>query len=458
VKIEQTIIDNLIYNEEFSRKALPFLEMDYFTSHAEQQIFKIVNAFVGTYNKLPTKEVLAVSLEKLKGLTEDQYKEIKERIDGLEDNKTSNVEWLIEETEKYCQDRAVYNAIMDSIQIIDNKKKDIGRGAIPELLTKALGVSFDTNIGHDYIEDAETRYEFYHRKDVRIEFDVELINTITKGGLKKKTLNVLLAGSGVGKSALMCHFAANNIGQGKNVLYITMEMSEEEICKRIDANRMNVTMDDLDTMPKDTFIKRINSLKSKNIGKLIVKEYPTSSAGAAHFRHLLNELRLKKNFVPDVIYIDYINICSSTRMKMGGSVNSYSYIKSIAEEIRALSVEFNVPIVSATQSNRDGYGTSDMDLTNTSESMGLVHTVDIMLALISTEELEGMNQIMIKQLKNRYADLNKHRRFVVGIDRSRMKLYDVDDAEQEDVHESGFQKPGLSSPEAKRDFSKLKLE
>jgi len=354
-KIEQTIINNLICSEEYARKALPFLELNYFTSNSEKQLFKIINAFVETYNKMPTKEVISVSIDKLKGLSEDQYKEVKERVDNLVDLQPENIDWLLQETEKHCQDKAIYNAIVDSIEIIDNEKKDIGRGAIPELLTKALSVSFDTNIGHDYTEDAESRYEFYHRKDTRVEFDIELLNNITKGGLKNKTLAVLLAGSGVGKSALMCHFAANNIGQGKNVLYITMEMSEEEISKRIDANRMNVTMDDLEIMPKETFLKKISSLKSKGIGKLIVKEYPTSSAGSAHFRHLLNELRLKKNFVPDIIYVDYINICSSSRIKMGGSVNSYSYIKSIAEEIRALAVEFNVPIVSATQSNRDGY-------------------------------------------------------------------------------------------------------
>lgn len=454
MKIEETINNNLICNEEYARKAIPFIELDYFSSQTEKQLFKITNAFLETYNKLPTKEVMAIAVDKLKGLSEDQYKELTSRISGLTELKPENTEWLLEETEKYCQDRAVYNAIMDSIQIIDNKKKDIGRGSIPELLIKALGVSFDTNIGHDYIEDAESRYEFYHKEDLRIPFDVDLLNKITKGGLKKKTFNILLAASGVGKSALMCHFAANNLSQGKNVLYITMEMSEEEISKRIDANRMNVTMDDLEIMPKDIFLKKIDNIKKKGVGRLIVKEYPTSSAGAGHFRHLLNELKLKKNFVPDIVYIDYINICSSSRMKMGGSVNSYTYIKSIAEELRALAVEYNIPIVSATQSNRDGYESSDMDLTNTSESMGLVHTVDLMIALISTEELENLGQIMIKQLKNRYSDLNNHRRFVVGIDRSRMKLYDVDAKAQEDVHESGFQKSQFGN---KKDVSGLRL-
>lgn len=453
MKIEETIINNLVCNEEYSRKALPFLEMDYFTSQTEKQLFKVVNAFVETYNKLPTQQVMSVAVEKLKGLTEEQYKELKDRVNTFVDVKPDDTVWLMEETEKYCQDRAVYNAIMDSIQIIDNKKKDIGRGAIPELLTKALSVSFDTNIGHDFLENAEDRYDFYHRKEVKVPFDIDLLNKITKGGLNKKTFNILMAASGVGKTAFMCHFAASNLTLGKNVLYISMEMSEERIAERIDANLLNLTMDELEMLPKDVYLKKIERVKEKVSGRLIVKEYPTSSAGAAHFRHLLNELRMKKNFVPDVVYIDYLNICASTRMKMGGSVNSYTYIKSIAEELRALAVEFNVPIVSATQSNRDGYSNSDVDLTNTSESMGLVHTADIMLGIISTEELEDMGQIMIKQLKNRYNDLSMHRKFVVGIDRSKMKLFNLDDRAQEDVHDSGFEK----QPEGKKDFSGLRL-
>lgn len=453
MKIEQTIVNNLICNEEYSRKALPFLELDYFTSNTEKQLFKIVNAFIDTYNKLPTKEVMAVAVDKLKGLTEDQYKEVKERIDTLVDIQPENTEWLLTETEKHCQDRAIYNAIMDSIEIMDNKKKDIGRGAIPELLSKALSVSFDTNIGHDFYENVSDRYDFYHRKEARLPFDIDLLNKITKGGLTRKTLNVLAAASGVGKTALMCHFAASNLSLGKNVLYISMEMSEERIAERIDANLLNMTMDELELLPKDVYVKKIERMKEKVAGRLIIKEYPTSSAGAAHFRHLLNELRLKKNFVPDVVYIDYLNICASTRMKMGGSVNSYTYVKSIAEELRALAVEFNLPIISATQLNRDGYNNSDVDLTNTSESMGLVHTVDLMLGLISTEELEDMNQIMIKQLKNRYNDLSQHRKFVVGIDRGKMKIYNLEDKAQEDVHDSGFQKQS----DGKKDFSGLRL-
>ena len=459
MKLEETIVNNLICNEEYSRKALPFLQMDYFTSDTEKQLYKIVNAFIETYNKLPTKEVLGVAIEKLKGLTEDQYKALADRVGQMENLKSENSEWLLEETEKHCQDRAIYNAIMDSIQIIDNKKKDIGRGAIPELLSKALSVSFDTNIGHDFMENAADRYEYYHRTESKLPFDIDLLNTITKGGLKRKTFNILMAATGIGKSLFMCHFAAANMMQGKNVLYITMEMSEEETAKRVDCNLMNISMDDLDLLPKDTYIKKMQKLNSKVMGKLIIKEYPTSSAGAAHFRHLLNELKLKKNFEPDVVYVDYLNICSSSRVKLGGSMNSYGYIKAIAEELRALAVEFNVPIVSATQYNRDGYGNSDVDLTNTSESMGITHTADLILALISTEELEDSKQIMIKQLKNRYNDLSQHRRFVIGIERGKMKLHDLEDSQQQNVHESGFPKDQNAKPDlGKRDFSKLKLE
>lgn len=459
MKLEETIVNNLICNEEYSRKALPFLQIDYFTSDTEKHLYKIVNAFIETYNKLPTKEVLGVAIEKLKGLTEDQYKALADRVGQMENLKSENSDWLLEETEKHCQDRAIYNAIMDSIQIIDNKKKDIGRGAIPELLSKALSVSFDTNIGHDFMENAADRYDYYHRTESKLPFDIDLLNTITKGGLKRKTFNILMAATGIGKSLFMCHFAAANIAQGKNVLYVTMEMSEEETAKRVDCNLLNISMDDLDLLPKETYIKKMEKLNSKVMGKLIIKEYPTSSAGAAHFRHLLNELKLKKNFEPDVVYIDYLNICSSSRVKLGGSMNSYGYIKAIAEELRALAVEFNVPIVSATQYNRDGYGNSDVDLTNTSESMGITHTADLILALISTEELEDSKQIMIKQLKNRYNDLSQHRRFVIGIERGKMKLHDLDNSQQENVHESGFQKQDSGpKPEGKRDFSKLKLE
>ncbi|MCA6383873.1 MAG: AAA family ATPase, partial [Cytophagales bacterium] len=412
------------------------------------------------YNRLPSKEVLNISIEKIRGLTEDQYKSLKDRIETIDVSKADNTEWLIQETEKYCQDRAIYNAIMDSIQILDNKKKDIGKGAIPDLLTKALSVSFDTNIGHDFLDNAEARYEFYHKQEVKVPFDIDLLNKITKGGLGKKTFNILMAATGVGKTAFMCHFAASNLTLGKNVLYISMEMSEERIAERIDANLLNMTIDDLQLLPKDSYISKLQKLQEKISGRLIIKEYPTSSAGSSHFRHLLNELKMKKNFIPDVIYIDYLNICSSSRIKMGGSVNSYGYVKAIAEELRALAVEFNVPIVSATQYNRDGYGNSDVDLTNTSESMGITHTADLILALISTEELEDLKQIMVKQLKNRYNDLSMHRRFVVGIDRARMKILDVDSSQQSNIHESGFTKMDdtkQKNDKPKLDFSRLKL-
>jgi replicative DNA helicase len=455
--IERTIINNLISNEEFTRKALPFIHVDYFSDPTEKRLFKIINLFVDSYNKLPTKEVLTVSLEKLKGLTEDQYKSLRDRIETIDPTKVDNTDWLIEETEKYCQDRAIYNAIMDSIQIIDNKKKDIGRGAIPDLLTKALSVSFDTNIGHDFLDSAEARYDFYHKQEVKVPFDIDLLNKITKGGLGKKTFNILMAATGVGKTAFMCHFAATNLTMGKNVLYISMEMSEERIAERIDANLLNMTIDDLQLLPKDVYVSKIQKIKEKISGRLIIKEYPTSSAGSSHFRHLLNELKLKKNFIPDVIYIDYLNICSSSRVKLGGSMNSYGYVKAIAEELRALAVEFNVPIVSATQYNRDGYGNSDVDLTNTSESMGITHTADLILALISTEELEDLKQIMVKQLKNRYNDLSLHRRFVVGIDRAKMKILDIDTSNQKGIHESGFAPEPESKPKPKMDFSRLKL-
>lgn len=453
-KIEESIINNLISNEEYSRKALPFIRREYFEADTEKNLFKIISAFVDTYNKLPSKEVLHIAVEKLNGLTEDQYKALKDRVNNIDPIKVDNIEWLLDETEKYCQDRAVYNAIMESIQIITDDGKNVGRGEIPELLTQALSVSFDTNIGHDFLENAEQRFEFYHQQEVRIPFDLELLNRITKGGLPKKTLTVLMASSGLGKSLFMCHFAAANLMQNKNVLYISMEMSEEQIAERIDANLMNISIDDMMALPKEAYLKKIDRIKEKAKGKLIVKQYPTSSAHSAHFRHLINELKLKKNFIPDIIYVDYINICASSRTKIGGSVNSYSYIKSITEELRGLAVEFNVPIVSATQSNRDGYANSDVDMTNISESMGLVHTVDILLALIGTEELENMNQIMVKQLKNRYNDISNPRRFVLGIDRSKMKLYNVESSAQEDIHESGYEKPA----DNKRDFSKLKFE
>lgn len=436
MKIEQTIIDNLICNEDFARKVIPFLEKDYFTSFTEQSLYRIIDTFVQTYNKIPNKNILEIAVDKLNGLTEDQYKDLRGRVDGMSELTLENTEWLLDETEKYCRDRALFNAINESIQILGDKKSDISRGIIPELLSKALSISFDTHIGHDYFDDAEARYDFYHQDDFRIPFDIDILNKITKGGLKRKTLNFLIAASGVGKTALMCHFAAANLMHGKNVLYITLEMSEEMISQRIDANLMDIVLDDIDKMPKDVYLKRIESIRAKTPGRLVVQEYPTSSAGASHFRHLLNELKIKKGFVPDIIYVDYLNICASSRIKIGSPGGSYIYVKSIAEEIRALAVEFNVPIVTATQFNRDGYNVTDVDLTATSESMGIVHTADLVLGLISTEELEAEKKIMIKQLKNRYGDMNYYKKFVVGIDKSRMKLFDVAENDNEPLEDN----------------------
>jgi replicative DNA helicase len=451
-KLEETIIDNLICNEEYSRAALPFIQKDYFESWTEQQLFKIISAFIETYNRLPTREVMSIAAEKLGGLTENQYKDIKDRVDNINWEKSDNLQYLLDETEKYCQDRAIYNAITESIQIItDEGKSNVGRGQIPNLLTDALSVSFDTHIGHDFIDNAEERYDFYHKQEARIPFDIDLLNKITKGGLPRKSLSVLMAESGLGKTLFMCHFAAANLIQNKNVLYITLEMSEERIAERIDANLLNVTCSELAEMPKEMYLKKMERLKEKVKGKLIIKEYPTTSASAAHFRHLLTELKLKKKFVPDIIYVDYINICASSKTKIGNNMGSYGYIKSIAEEIRALAVEFDVAIVSATQSNKSGYNSTDLDATNVAESIGLLHTLDLLLGIIGTEELENMNQIMIKQIKNRYNDVSYNRRFVLGIDRPRMRLYNVENSAQEDIHESGFDK----NSEKSHDFSSL---
>jgi replicative DNA helicase len=430
--IEKTILSHLIYNEPYSRKVLPFLKDDYFHSQTDKAIYNLIKMYIDKYNALPTKEVLHLELDNKDGISETTFKDAKTLIDDLafEDTK---IEWLLDSTEKFCQEKAVYNAIMASIKILEDKKGEQSKGAIPNLLSEALGVSFDVSIGHDYFINSDDRFEFYHRKEERIPFDLEYMNKITKGGLVKKSLNIALAGTGVGKSLFMCHCAANNLAQGKNVLYITMEMAEEKIAERIDANLLNVTVDELSILPKDVYDKKINRVKEKTVGKLIIKEYPTASAGSAHFRHLLNELRIKRNFIPDIIYIDYLNICCSSRIKSGANVNSYTYIKAIAEELRGLGVEFNVPIFSATQTTRSGYGNSDVELTDTSESFGLPATADLMFALISSEKLESFNQIMIKQLKNRYNDPTMFKKFVVGIDRAKMRLYDVEQSAQDDI-------------------------
>ena len=429
--IEQLIFSNLIFNETYARKSLPFLKDDYFQSRTDKTLFNLVSDYVEKYNSLPTKEALAIEISNVKGLSDDEVKLLKQQVTDVSEDKT-DIEWLYDQTEKFCQDKAVYNAVMDSINILDGKGGQ-DKGAIPDILSKALAVSFDTHIGHDFLEGSDERYEYYHRKESRLPFDLDYFNLITKGGLPKKTLNIALAGTGVGKSLFMCHCAAANLSQGSNVLYITMEMAEEKIAERIDANLLNEAIDMLSMLPKDVYDKKIERIKSKTPGKLIIKEYPTASAGSNHFRHLLNELKLKRNFKPDIIYIDYLNICMSSRLKFGANVNSYTYVKSIAEELRGLAVEFNVPIVSATQTTRSGYSNTDVGLEDTSESFGLPATADLMFALITSEELEGLGQIMVKQLKNRYNDPFFHRKFVVGVDKSKMKLYNVEQSAQDDI-------------------------
>lgn len=432
MKLETLILTNLLNDDSYLRKTLPFLKEEYFSNTTERNIVKKIQTFVNEYNAAPTVEALHIIFQNDKSLTEGEYSEVTEILSSF-GSQEINQEWLLNETEKFCKDKAVYNAIVQSIQIIDGKDKKYTNEAIPDILKDALAVSFDNSVGHDYLKDSDSRFEFYHREEEKLSFDLEMFNKITKGGIPNKTLNIALAGTGVGKSLFMCHMAASSLSQGKNVLYITMEMAEERIAERIDANLMNVTMDDLKNLPKQMFDDRISRIKNKTEGKLIIKEYPTASAHAGHFRALLNELNLKKEFHPDIIFIDYLNICASSRFKMSGSVNSYIYIKGIAEELRGLAVEFNVPIVSATQTTRSGYANSDVELTDTSESFGLPATADFMFALISTEDLDKLGQIMVKQLKNRYADPNLHKRFVVGVDRAKMRLYDLDPSAQKNL-------------------------
>ena len=430
MRIEQTILRHLVHKENFARKALPFLRDEYFSDSSERLIYHRINEFVQKYNDIPSREALEIDLEQIKNLSEDQYSGCVDIIKSLEEPEPVDDQWLIDETERFCQDRAIYNAIMDSIGIIDGKDKDRTKGSIPEILTSALAVSFDSHIGHDFLEDYEDRFDFYHRVEERIPFDLEMLNTITRGGLPRKSLNIILAGTGVGKTLAMCHMAASNLVLGKNVLYITMEMAEEKIAERIDANLLNVAVDELTQLPKDSYEKKVERVRNKTVGKLIIKEFPTASAHVGHLRHLLNELQLKRSFVPDIIYIDYLNICLSARIKAGANVNSYTYVKAIAEELRGLAVEKNLPIVSATQTTRTGYSNSDPGLEDTSESFGLPATADFMIALVSSDQLSDLNQIMIKQLKNRYNDPTINRRFVVGVDRAKMRMYDLDDSAQ----------------------------
>jgi len=428
--LEQTILRNLLTDEDYMRKVLPFIKPDYFEG-IYRILFREAGKFVAKYNKLPSAESFKIELDQSDKLSDEQYNLSMEIVPQLFSNDKVDNKWLLDTTEKWCQDRAIYNAIMESISIIDGKHEQLTKGALPDLLTKALGVGFDLQVGHDYTENAEERYEFYHTEEDRLPFDLEYFNTITKGGVPRKTLNIALAGTGVGKSLFMCHVAASSLVQGQNVLYITMEMAEERIAERIDANLLNIPIDQLDKISKDQFTTKVNDIARKTTGKLIIKEYPTGSAHSGHFRALLNELKLKRQFEPDLIFIDYLNICASSRMKgMGGAINSYSYIKAIAEELRGLAVEFDLPIFSATQTTRSGFSNSDVGLEDTSESFGLPATADLMFALISTEELDKQGQFMVKQLKNRYNDPTKHKRFVIGVDRSKMRLYDVEESEQ----------------------------
>ena len=428
--LNKTILRSLLTNEEYLRKVVPFLKPNYFEGSLKV-IFKQVAAFVDKHNTLPTLEAFRIDLEQNEKVSDDMFTEVSALLPEVFSSVDIDQDFLLEKTENWCQERALHIAIMESINILDGKSETMTKNAIPEILSEALGVAFDTNIGHDYIDNAEDRFEFYNRVEDKLPFDIELLNKITKGGLPDKTLNIALAGTGVGKSLFMCHVGANALLQGKNVLYITMEMAEERIAERIDANLLDIPIDQLDKMPKAMFTEKVNNLAKKTVGKLIVKEYPTGSAHVGHFRALLKELKLKRSFIPDIIFIDYLNICSSSRMKsMGGAINSYTYIKAIAEELRGLAVEFGVPVLSATQTTRSGYGNSDPGLEDTSESFGLPATADLMFALVSNEELDQSGQIMVKQLKNRYNDPNKNKRFVVGIDRSKMRLYDVEPSDQ----------------------------
>ena len=454
--VEFLILRNLLHNEEYVRKVIPFIKADYFENRSQKIVYEEILKFVEQYNKPVTKEILCIETEKRQDITDGDYKEITQLISSLEEAPTE-FDWLVSTTEKWCRDRAIYLALMESIQIADGQDEKKNRDAIPTILSDALAVSFDTHVGHDYLQDYEARYESYHKKEDKTEFDLEYFNKITKGGLPNKTLNIALAGTGVGKSLFMCHVAASALLNGKNVLYITLEMAEEKIAERIDANLLNVPIQEISDLPKMMYESKVTKLSEKTQGTLIIKEYPTASAHAGHFRGLLNELAIKKSFRPDIIFIDYLNICASSRYRGNLSVNSYSYIKAIAEELRGLAVEANVPIVSATQTTRSGYGSSDVELTDTSESFGLPATADFMFALISTEELEELGQIMVKQLKNRYNDPTVYKRFIVGIDRAKMRLYDCEQTAQTDVVDSGQDEEYTYEDKPKKSFDGFKF-
>ena len=455
MNLEVTILNNLISNEEFTRKVLPFLKSDYFTVRSYKIIFAEIHEYISNYNALPSLNALSIECQERTDLSESQFKDIMEVLSGLS-NEKAELDWIIDSTEKWCQERAIYLSLMESVKIADGQDEKRDKGAIPQILSDALGVSFDQNVGHDYLQNYEERYDFYHKTEEKIPFDLEFFNKITKGGLPNKTLNVALAGTGVGKSLFMCHVTSSCLLQGKNVLYITMEMAEEKIAERIDANLLNVPIQKLHDLPRAMYENKISALSKKTQGKLIIKEYPTASAHVGHFKALLNELELKRNIKPDIIFVDYLNICASQRYK-GSIVNSYTYVKAIAEELRGLAVETNVPIVSATQTTRSGFGSSDVDLTDTSESFGLPATADLMFALISTEELEEQNQIMVKQLKNRYYDPTLNKRFCLGIDRSKMRLYDVDEA-QKDLVDAGVEDKIIKKISGKKSFAELKYD
>ena len=454
--VEFLILRNLLYNEEYLRKVIPFIKSEYFEELNQKIIFEEISNFVGEYNELVTKEALCIEIEKRTDINDESFQNIVKLVTAFE-NETVEFNWLVDTTEKWCRDRAIYLALMESIQLADGKDDTKGRDGIPAILSNALAVSFDNHVGHDYLTDYEERYESYHRKEDKIPFDLEYFDKITKGGLPNKTLNIALAGTGVGKSLFMCHVASSALLQGKNVLYITLEMAEEKIAERIDANLLNVNIQDITDLPKQMFEDKVTNLAQKTQGTLIIKEYPTASAHSGHFKGLLNELALKKSFRPDILFIDYLNICASSRYKAGSNVNSYSYIKAIAEELRGLAVEANLPIVSATQTTRSGYGSSDVELTDTSESFGLPATADLMFALISTEDLEGLNQIMVKQLKNRYNDPTMNKRFVIGIDRAKMRLYDCEQSAQEDLVDSGQEEEYNPEEKPKKSFGDFKF-
>jgi len=436
--IETNILSQLIHSEQYARKVLPFLKEEYFQTITDRLLVTKIKEYMEKYNVPPSKDALYIELENTDSLSEADYSNTVSQVEQLKQDDDVNEQWLIDKTEEFCQEKAVYNAIMESIHIIDGKNKNKTKQAIPQVLSEALAVSFDNHIGHDFIEDYQQRFDFYHHKEERVPFDLDYMNRITKGGLPRKSLNIILAGTGVGKSLAMCHFAASNMMEGKNVLYITMEMAEEKIAERIDANLLNVKVDELVNLPKDMYDKKIDDLRQRTPGRLIIKEYPTASAHSGHFRHLINELKIKRNFTPDIIYIDYLNICSSSRTKaIGGTINSYTFIKAIAEELRGLAVEKNVPIVSATQTTRSGFSNSDVGLEDTSESFGLPATADFMFAIINSDEMEQLGQLMVKQLKNRYNDPTLFKRFVIGVDRAKMRLYDVEQTAQTDIVDDG---------------------